>query len=527
MKKMMCLTVVLVAVMAISGVAWSYDFADHVKVAPNGKGDALIYPLYIAMGGAETKIWVTNTAVNRSVVAKIVFRSMKNSRELLDFLIYLTPTDVWNGIIRFKDGKVQVYSTDDSTYASPGVWASATNPLQVNVTSSVAATCRAGADRDDIGYIEIFEAAHTVAGAAATAYVWSGSTTAVNLNAARVAKGALAAAYEASKNAVAGAGPLTADGINVLMGHAEIKNAASGQAAIIPATVLRDYDANAFLTVNVETFLGSGLANNTTGEVEAALSKNTLAMPYSSKTGTLHLFTFPTKHTAVNATDCYPIGFDGPFFQTWATPPTVPHPSAYSTDWETWGCVQYAGMNYDLSENSSQTNVIVSPMPDPNRMCNEVNWISGFAFDEGWALYSFNNLNSTDSHYITSFETRANVNAALPDGAFSGAPVIGTVLNLGGYPGLSAMPAAYSDARVAYLGADGVVDMDANSAWTPVNDVIYYYYQYSDEANRGSFRMDTAGYDEDPTGAQTGNRPGWNAPAPTPSAGSDGFHPVN
>ncbi len=43
MKKMMrCLVASAILVLTIAGTALGWDFADHVKMAPNGQGDYLI-----------------------------------------------------------------------------------------------------------------------------------------------------------------------------------------------------------------------------------------------------------------------------------------------------------------------------------------------------------------------------------------------------------------------------------------------------------------------------------------------------
>jgi len=62
MKKMMkCLALAMV-VLAVAGTAWSWDFNDHVKLAPNGQGDLLIYPFLAAMNGTyETQVSVIYT----------------------------------------------------------------------------------------------------------------------------------------------------------------------------------------------------------------------------------------------------------------------------------------------------------------------------------------------------------------------------------------------------------------------------------------------------------------------------------
>jgi hypothetical protein len=86
----------------------------ETKVAKDGTGDYLIFPYYAATGTWETNLRVINTNPTDAIVAKVVFREYKQSAEVLDFPIYLTPGDVWEGKIKLEDGKVILYSNDDS-----------------------------------------------------------------------------------------------------------------------------------------------------------------------------------------------------------------------------------------------------------------------------------------------------------------------------------------------------------------------------------------------------------------------------
>jgi len=441
MKKLVCCLSVLAMVLTLGGTAMAYNFADHVKMAPNGKGDTLIYPVYAAApGGWETKIWVTNTAVDRSVVAKVVFRSMKNTDELRDFLIYLSPTDVWNCLIRVgESGKVEVYSTDDSALAAAGVWASTTTPLQVALANPACSD-----DTNAIGYVEIFTSAHSTAAPT------------VALNTPPVSKQLIFDNH-------ATAGPLdpdmVTDGINVLAGHAEFRNLSLGHNSVYSATVLRDYDAtlNNGTPLNPVsgTFFGEIGAWNSVGEVEAALNRNNIAMPYSSQNGTVHFLTFPTKITGtVNGCDIQRTS-NSPFFSKYLTGISSTHL-----------CVPFTGTDYDLSEHSKVISTIFSPAPTGDYLCGEVNYVNGFGYTEGWSNYNF-------APGTTAFTTRDGLINAVPnDGSYDGVPVIGTVINLGA-DGLWGLNAAYTDGMV-----------QTTAVGTPVSQ-IYYYYQYQDESNTG------------------------------------------
>jgi len=458
------IALVLTLVMATSAV-WAWDFSDHVKMAPTGKGDLLIFPFYAALpGGWETKINVINTALDRSVVAKVVIRSQVNSVELLDFLIYLSPTDVWNAVIRVNaQGQIELTSSDDSCLATINTWATAAAPFRATINNP--ANC-SPPDTSSLGYIEVIEAAHSTAlGVGLNAQ--SGGVN-VSLNTPPVPKWAIYNAYQAASPTSAN---MVTDGINVLAGYMEFRNLAQGHNTVIPATVFRDYDATlaggARLTVVSETLLGEANSWNSIGEIEAALSKNMLAMPYSTGANgtamTVHLFTFPTKLTRFGAApnQCTQRFSNSPYFRA---------PNAF--------CVPFAANDYDLSENSRTGGIITSPAT-PQQMCNEVNLYSTFNYPEGWTNYNF-----TQSNTAFDIQKAPIVN---PEGLYDGAPVIGTVLNL---VGTGVLNDGYWSLGAAYT--DGFVR--ANSV--PV--VNYYYYQYQDETNTGTVSATgTAGYDID------------------------------
>ena len=95
----------LYAALAGVGALGVTGAADAVNVNPNGLGQALIYPYYTvnsdAAGNAYNSLLsVVNTTTSAKAV-KVRFLEGKNSREVLDFNLYLSPRDVWAaGIIR-------------------------------------------------------------------------------------------------------------------------------------------------------------------------------------------------------------------------------------------------------------------------------------------------------------------------------------------------------------------------------------------------------------------------------------------
>lgn len=336
--------IVCLAVFLAAGSAWAWNATDHVSVAPNGKGDVLIFPVYFTGAGWETKITVINTSLTRSIVAKVIIRSAHRSQELRDFLVYLSPTDVWTAKLYLKesDGRPYIWSDDPSTRNVAGNWASAAAPLDITLED----TCPG--DTNEIGYIEIIQAAS------------------FELGDPPVTKARIRTAYEAWGT---GQGPADLP-VNVMVGYQEIRNTINYAGYGLNATALKNYDNRNFLDVTNPTNLGREARSNLV-EVEAALSKNNLAIPYYSnpKGFVLSTFTFPTKQAD------FPCGI------------------------ERWNGL-YAGFPsperllsiFDLEENvHRETPPHFSPIPPAPRgfFPQEVNFIDISAlphFDEGWFM---------------------------------------------------------------------------------------------------------------------------------------------
>lgn len=95
MKKNGLTTAVIAGIAGVAGVG---SIADAVNLNPDGLGQVLIYPYYTTQGGNDTLISVVNTAAIGKAV-KVRFLESLNSREVLDFHLYLSRFDVWTGAI--------------------------------------------------------------------------------------------------------------------------------------------------------------------------------------------------------------------------------------------------------------------------------------------------------------------------------------------------------------------------------------------------------------------------------------------
>ena len=110
MKKNVLTHAVIAGIVGVAGVG---SIADAVNLNPDGLGQVLIYPYYTTQGGNDTLFTVVNTAdVGKAV--KVRFLEGRNSREVLDFHLYLSPHDVWTGAVVASGAGAGVVTFDNS-----------------------------------------------------------------------------------------------------------------------------------------------------------------------------------------------------------------------------------------------------------------------------------------------------------------------------------------------------------------------------------------------------------------------------
>ena len=106
----------------IAGVAGIANMASAVNLNPDGLGQVLLYPYYTVNSGQQTMLSVVNTtAVGKAV--KVRFLEGYNSREVLDFNLFLSKFDVWTAtIFSLSDAGISgdgaaIFTTDKSCTA--------------------------------------------------------------------------------------------------------------------------------------------------------------------------------------------------------------------------------------------------------------------------------------------------------------------------------------------------------------------------------------------------------------------------
>jgi len=114
------LSSIMAATMA-AGFAASQNAA-AIHLAEDGIGQILLAPHFRASTsvqgfdteGYSTEVVITNTRSDAAVKVKVVVRSEANSDEIIDFICYLTPTDVCRFELAEENGAVYLKSKDDS-----------------------------------------------------------------------------------------------------------------------------------------------------------------------------------------------------------------------------------------------------------------------------------------------------------------------------------------------------------------------------------------------------------------------------
>jgi hypothetical protein len=82
----------------LTTIAFAAGEAGAVHVNPGGSGQVLIFPYYTVNAGNQTLFSVVNrTDAGKAI--KLRFREGRNSREVLSLNLYLSPFDVWTGLL--------------------------------------------------------------------------------------------------------------------------------------------------------------------------------------------------------------------------------------------------------------------------------------------------------------------------------------------------------------------------------------------------------------------------------------------
>ena len=425
---------------AIAGVAavGVASTAQAVNLSADGLGQVLIYPYYTVRNNESglpynTLLSVVNTTGSVKAI-KVRFREGKNSVEVLDFNVFLSPYDVWTATVTATADGAEI-STTDKSCTFP---ASLGNGTPQAFRTSLLESGDNSGDRVREGYFEIFEMSTEV------------GTTAVKAT----HVGGVPPCGITEPQAQADARTATGG----LFGGLIIVNPAGGGAFSQAATALANFNPNlgyqfaasasptyedALPVSNViqDNILYSSLWNTGIDAVTATLLGNAVTNEYVLDTGTKSqtswIVTMPTKYAYVN-------GAGAPF---------LPFTHAYVS--KVGACEPTFAVVFNREEAAPQIITIddFSP-PNPQEpgpaICWEatsVNFNSSNVFgskntntvttkfSNGWATFAFNDLGIVVSppadpvHYMEAEETIAFDLAAGTTGfaqvTYFGLPVVG------------------------------------------------------------------------------------------------------
>ncbi|MCF7971775.1 MAG: hypothetical protein K9L22_11500 [Methylococcaceae bacterium] len=151
----------LVAAGLVAGAAISMP-SQAVVMSDDGTGEVLIYPFYTVQGpesAPRTTLFTITNTMNEYKAVKVRFHEAHNSRDALDFNLYLSPNDVWTGAVsRGADGVAQL-STSDTSCTIPSQIMSQTNSFSTLAFTQAGNNDGGNQDalRTNEGYIEVIE----------------------------------------------------------------------------------------------------------------------------------------------------------------------------------------------------------------------------------------------------------------------------------------------------------------------------------------------------------------------------------
>lgn len=400
------------AMLAGLGVAGS---AQAVHVNPDGLGQVLLYPYYTTQAGFDTYVHVVNTSSTEVKAVKVRILEGKNSQEVLDFNLYLSPNDEWTGVITRTATGAGIASNDTSCVAPAQLPALGGTPQAFRNFKYTSDSVN-GTDRTREGYIEVIEMGVVADGALATAAT-HGQTgpvpAAVPANCAAIRTAALPGGV--LNNQATG---VVTNPTGGLYGFASLINVTGGMKTSYDAVALDNFFASldplADLhyapgdvlpgldqvntdadVLNGNAIVTSAVARGDIDAVSMVLMHDTIMNDYAVDAGrnskTDWVITFPTKRFYVNAAQN--LAARAPFENLWST--------ATSTS-----CDPITLTYYDREEqlHTVTTSEDFSPRPPvvtvTNNLCNEVNTLtikpSGAAADyAGLFGASFTNASFT------------------------------------------------------------------------------------------------------------------------------------
>jgi hypothetical protein len=156
-EKMMRKTKLATAIsLALAGSGSILNTAHAVNVNPDGLGEVLLYPYYTVRNDTNTLLSITNTT-NKVKAVKVRFLEGKNSREVIDFNLYLSPYDMWTAALSTADDGGTKLTTSDNSCTVPAIPSAGIPFRNYEYSGQKADGEDDSLDRTQEGYVEIIE----------------------------------------------------------------------------------------------------------------------------------------------------------------------------------------------------------------------------------------------------------------------------------------------------------------------------------------------------------------------------------
>jgi len=224
----------LYAALAGVGALGAAGTVQAVNLNPDGLGSVLIYPYYTtradAAGNAYNTLLTVVNSTSSAKAVKVRFLEGKNSREVLDFNLFLSANDVWTtAIIPSSSGGAKII-TGDKSCTLPLIPAGGVDFVNYAYTGGGSPNDDKGGaslDRTREGYVEIIE----------MGAIWGATTTEAQVTHVNGVPPGCSSVTDLQ------AGKDTADAIGGLFGGATLINVSSGTAYTEDAVALENFNS--------------------------------------------------------------------------------------------------------------------------------------------------------------------------------------------------------------------------------------------------------------------------------------------
>ena len=437
MQKFKRKSLYLALVAAVSSVGLANAANAAMNINGSGLGQVLIYPYYTTRAGMDTYLSVVNTTDSAKAV-KVRFTEGKNSREVLDFNLYLSKNDMWTAaIVNTANGAKLI--TNDKSCTSPAIPAAGkefvnfafSGAVVEGITDAGGDGETASLDRTREGYFEIIEMGvitNTAIEAAVTHIAGVPANCAVVQAASMNMNEATARDVAPPTGGLAGTASLigVAGGTDYGYDPVVIDSFATQNIWAIPGSILPDLTQG---DVNSVVFYGGQAVNNLWSSSQKAVSAlimhddliNEYVLDAATLSGTDWVVTMPTKR--------YFVPVHNP---TLIASPQSATPPFTKTFWLNGAC-EPVTISYWNREEANVSVVDFSPQPDggaalcwettvmtfnSSHLLGSVNEVNvDVAYQNGWLALSFDDT-----------VTQEMISGDATPSTFHGLPTVGFML---------------------------------------------------------------------------------------------------